>query len=474
MGGSHQGDGYDLFVSYARRDDAGGWLSGLVEILRQELGADRVFFDVDTVATMDDWRRRIETAAKSAKTMLAAVSPAYFDSRWCRMECDAYLENERRLSVPGEGLAPVYLRTAEPMQRALGGDTSDPWAADLAGRQMLDVRAGAGPRALDELTGPIGQLVAQIRERIERVDSSLASPSTIPWHNPNFVGREEEKRKVAQMLADAGRGAITAVRGIGGIGKTALALQHAHEMAAEYPGGRFLLETSGVDDLRVAVVKLASHLNVTLTDGEQRDLAAGFARVRRKLQSGPRSLLLLDNVDDANLLAPQQLDNHLPRGPNVHVLVTTRLGPEHLHGLTYLSLEWLDEPDALDLLARHREIPDGQREAAAGIVRRLGGWTLAVEVVAVYLRENPEISHADYLRRLEHEGIRAVEGAGRDELVRIRHPKKLLGPLLKPTFAVLSPAETRVLQLAALLPPDTIAEPWLRALVREEFPEAVE
>ena len=81
MGGSHQGDGYDLFVSYARRDDAGGWLSGLVEILRQELGADRVFFDVDTVATMDDWRAAIKAlwAAFAATDTGVESSLAYGD-----------------------------------------------------------------------------------------------------------------------------------------------------------------------------------------------------------------------------------------------------------------------------------------------------------------------------------------------------------------------------------------------------------
>jgi nucleotide-binding universal stress UspA family protein len=60
--------------------------------------------------------------------------------------------------------------------------------------------------------------------------------------------------------------------------------------------------------------------------------------------------------------------------------------------------------------------------------RSWGGHALAVEVVAVYLWQTPEVSYADYLARLEREGLGAVEGAGRDELARI-----IQSPRRKPT-----------------------------------------
>ena len=61
--------------------------------------------------------------------------------------------------------------------------------------------------------------------------TKLKSPHKLPVQNPNFVGRRTDLTKLHDRLQETKRLAITAVSGMGGIGKTALALQYAYEQA---------------------------------------------------------------------------------------------------------------------------------------------------------------------------------------------------------------------------------------------------
>ncbi len=472
---------HDLFVSYAHADDAGGWVTAFVAAVVEEHARFTarplsVFFDRDDIRSMDQWEHRILTGLRTSRVMLAVLSPAYFASAYCRKEWEIYLENELARALPGEGVAPIYVVTVPSFDDAAAA-ALDRWLDNLRRRQYVDLRPwfpeGAEALRRDEVWRKMVLLEQQIADRLERADRAAASPTTVPPHNVNFVGRAEELRRLREGLALGRVGAITAVHGIGGIGKSALAFEYAHAFAADYPGGRFLLSAAGARDLRPLIAGLAPQRGIALTEAERADPDRAFARVRADLEAGPPTLLLLDNVDEAALLAPAHRGRCLPSGGRVHVLATTRLEPERLPGLACLPLDTLPDDDALRLLEKYRP-PQGDDEwkAALRVARRLGGHALAVEVVGVYLWKNPEVSYAAYLDRLEREGLGAVEGAGRDDLVTLsRHEQKLIGPLLAPTLDALSPAETCVLQYAALLPPDHVPLPWLRELAGREHPE---
>src|SRR5262249_5513811 len=160
-----------------------------------------------------------------------------------------------------------------------------------------------------------------------------------PAHNRNFVGRVDEMRRLREPLLCGRVGAITAMHGLGGIGKTALAFEYAHAFAAEYPGGRYLLPVEGVDDLREAFRKLEGPLGLTFSPEEQKDPDLLHARVRAELESRNGALLVLDNMDRPALLAEAHRVRYLPDAGKVHVLVTTRQEPEADAGLTPLALD---------------------------------------------------------------------------------------------------------------------------------------
>ncbi len=472
---------YDLFISYAHRDDHDGWVEKFVDAIREEHARFtptplELFFDRQEIATMHDWEHRILRGLRGSKVMLAVLSPHYFDSAYCRKEWEIYLEHELDRAMTGQGIAPVYIVSSPSFESEAHG-ALDEWIHNLKRRQYLDVREwrSQGQHMLqhEDVRRRFASLEQNLTERIQLASNISDAPTTVPLHNRNFVGRIEELRRLREVLAFSRVGSVAVVQGLSGMGKSALAFEYAHAYAGEYPGGRFLVAAAGADDLRVPLINLAEQKGVQLSDEERKDIAAAFGRVRAAFEQGPRSLILLDDVDNLALLSVKGRAAWMPKGDSVHIMATTTLGVEAQAGLEVISLDALSERDAFLLLEKHRpfETPE-EREAAQRIVQRLGGHALGVEVVGVYLWQTPDVDYAGYLARLETEGLEALDGVARDENIELsRHQGPILSDLMEPTLSRLSPAEAAAIDFAALLPHDHVVLPWLQVLAGESVPE---
>jgi hypothetical protein len=219
-------------------------------------------------------------------------------------------------------------------------------------------------------------------------------------------------------------GVLTAIHGLGGIGKTALATEYSYQFAPDYPGGRWQVRCEGKKDLRAAFVSLAGvrDLEFEFTEEEKHDLDLQFERVLRELKKRAdavkgRVLIVLDNVDQAKLLEPAQIQQ-LPQADWLHLIATTRLGEHNLFSTqkdrAFVAVDELPEQDALALIERYRpkgKFPDyAERGAAEKIVRLLGGFTLAVETAAVFLGQfAKDVSCAAFRDRLQKEGLVGLE-----------------------------------------------------------------
>src|SRR5262249_43653466 len=158
-------------------------------------------------------------------------------------------------------------------------------------------------------------------------------------------------------------GALTAVNGIGGIGKSALALVYGYAYGHEYPGGRFWIPAAGLNDLRGALIALAPKKGISLTQEEMQRPDYAFEKVKVAFEQGLPAFLVRDNVDVLDFPAPARRDAYLPAGDHLHVLATTRLDPRELHEVDCVPLDALPPDAALDLLARYRPIVDtGQND----------------------------------------------------------------------------------------------------------------
>jgi tetratricopeptide (TPR) repeat protein len=494
---------YDLFVSYARKDNQPsapgqpGWITAFVAKLqrthRQFTPEDlSIFFDKDDIRVAQDWEMRIKSSLRDSNLLLACISPSYFASEWCHREWELYAQHELDRAVGGEGVNPVYFIEVPGFEGKLA---TDAWIEDLRRRQHIDLRPwfseGVEALQLEDVGRRLEVLDQQIDSAREWSRSALAAPGTVDRHNTHFVGRREELRKLREMLACGTFGVITAVQGLGGVGKSALANEYAHAYATEYGGGRWVVRCEGLDSLATALVQLATPLNIEFNDVEKKDSELAVQRVLAEIEARttsarslkrphPAVLLIFDNVDQPALLAPSQIGK-LPKVPWLHVLATTRLGQDQLFekqpDRQFLSLDELPEPDALQLIERLQAggtfRSAAEREAARTIARMLGGFPLAVEGVAVYLGVHPEITCEQFRQRLEAEGLGTAEDVVCDGDVgeRIRHREKQLHVVLDQTLSHLAPPEHCALDYGALLPPDSIPWPWLQALAANEHPE---
>ena len=95
--------------------------------------------------------------------------------------------------------------------------------------------------------------IVQTITRGERAEKSLGN---VDAHNPHFIGRTANLRMLRENFVTPGHiGVVTAVNGVGGLGKTALAIEYAHAFADEYGGGRWQVRCAGKDDLRLALAE---------------------------------------------------------------------------------------------------------------------------------------------------------------------------------------------------------------------------
>ena len=208
-----------------------------------------------------------------------------------------------------------------------------------------------------------------------------------------FVGREKELELLHQLLQENDSVAIAAVTGMGGVGKTELALQYALGKREFYSGG---ICWCGVKsgDVGLQVVQFARiHLELNpLTD---LDLVAQVKYCWQRWREG-NVLLVLDDVTIYKEIQPYLP----PSSSRFKVLLTSR---KHFGQIPKLSLDVLQPPAALELL---RELVGDERvnvetRLIASLLERLGYLPLGIELVGRYLARKQDLSLAEMLQRLE-------------------------------------------------------------------------
>ena len=210
-------------------------------------------------------------------------------------------------------------------------------------------------------------------------------PFSVPFRQKGdqVIGREEALEKVRQQLASGRRTAIgqTAVfQGLGGLGKTQLAVEYAYHYRDSYPNGVIWLTAD--QDLDAQLVDLAVKSHWIAPASEHR-LKLEIAQHR--LRSFSDCLIVFDNLEH-----PATIKEYLPEPPaEAHILVTSRTEQPDF---TYVPINVLDPEQSLRLLTQEagRE-PDNEADwtAAREIAHTLGGLPLALELAGAYLARRP-------------------------------------------------------------------------------------
>jgi tetratricopeptide (TPR) repeat protein len=335
-------------------------------------------------------RERVDAAVRWARAELAQANP------------EPVLAGLAELAADHPLVAPL----TEVLMRALhaAGRTSE--ALDLYARTRahLAEQLGTDP-------GPDLQALhlSLLRGELPTTPSGPV-PRQLPGPPQLFTGRQMELAEL-NKIHDASTVVITAIDGMAGVGKTALAVQAAHQMLDRYPDGQLFIDLHGYTE-GVAPVEPGEALDWLLRSlgvpGERipadLDQRAGLYRSRLAEQ---RMVIVLDNATTEAQVRPL-----LPGAPGCVVLVTSRrrlAGLDHTHAL---SLDTLPLPDAVALL-RHsvgdHRLAGQPPELVAELVELCGRLPLAIRVAAARLRSHPAWDLGHLVTRLRDRQHRLVE-----------------------------------------------------------------
>ncbi|MFE2061750.1 BTAD domain-containing putative transcriptional regulator [Streptomyces sp. NPDC059467] len=244
------------------------------------------------------------------------------------------------------------------------------------------------------------------------VAEASAAPAQLPPGSVDFIGRVDELDWLDGFLDDVGRRpaavVVSALSGMGGVGKTALAVHWARQARPAFPDGQLYVNLRGFDPGGAplppdrALRGFLEALGVPAARvPESPDAQVGLYR---SLLSGRRVLVVLDNARDADQVRPL-----LPGAPGCLALVTSRApltGLAAAEGARLLALDLLGAEECRDLLAARLGAARVAAEAAAvdEIVVRCAGLPLALAVVAARAAARPAVplaAFADELRTAE-------------------------------------------------------------------------
>ncbi|MDT3440356.1 FxSxx-COOH system tetratricopeptide repeat protein [Pseudofrankia sp. BMG5.37] len=426
-------------MSYTGADEA--WATWVAEALERTGKTVTVqVWDSPAGANFVVW---INDQMAAAGRTVAICSPAYFDSHWCTQEWTGALA----------GMKLIPLRVADcPMPPVL---------ATVSYRDLHGVDEDTARRRLLEATG---------LAKTTRVSTGFpgAAPTSgggaggtpFPGRHPAifnvpprlryFTGRQDLLDRLRAGLAEGSPVAITALRGLGGVGKTQLAIEYAHRHAAAFDLVWWVeAEQAALVGERLA--DLADRLDLPTTGRMPDDADAVLDALRRR----ERWLLVFDNAEDPDALRPW-----LPGGPG-QVIVTSR-NPAWGGLAAPLDVNVPPRDEAVALLARR--VPDIHPEAADALAAELGDLPLALEQAAAYL-ETTGVSPADYLTKFR---ARRPEMLGRGRDLAYGGNLDTVWSLALDRLRTQAPAAVTLLDICAHLGPEPIPLALFRRPVRHQ------
>ncbi len=319
----------------------------------------------------------------------------------------------------------------------------------------------------------VERILAILGRSAADIDSALASGPryagdenqifNVPVRNTNFTGREADLHRLRRHLR--ARSAVVlsgtqpvALQGMGGIGKTQLAIEYAHRFHTAYDVV-WWMSAESVSDTEAQLVELGQrlgfHIEVTGPEAAKAVVAA-LSRIKQ------RWLLIMDNAED-----PDAIGQYIPQGTGGHVLLTSR-NPSWGERAQPVPVEVFQRRESVEHL--RQRIPSIRPEAADQIAGLLADLPIAIAAAGAWLADTgTDID--EYLRFIHQEGPSAV-------LERADDPVQKTWDLSLRRLYDRSPAAYRLFQLCCVLGPeislDLVYSDELAELLRPIDPSVTE
>ncbi|HUN31751.1 MAG TPA: FxSxx-COOH system tetratricopeptide repeat protein [Trebonia sp.] len=336
----------------------------------------------------------------------------------------------------------------------------------MAGRDAIvagrDARIHGGPEVRADGNGNANELSGQARNvvqvgtisgNVNIYGSPQAPPAhgplrawgNVPARNPSFTGREEQLARMRQALTTGGgRAAVQALHGMGGVGKTQLAIEYAYRHSGDYDV-TWWLDSESTALMAQQYADLAAELGAA-----QPGLPLDAIRraVLNDLHHRPRWLLIFDNAED-----PAFLRGWLPSGPG-HVIITSR-SQNWAELAAPVPVDVLPRPESVCLL--RTRVPGITTGDAVTLAKALGDLPLALAQAAAYLAET-RIPATGYTQLLND---RAAALLGKGKPLTYRDTLSAATTLAYDRLRAANKDAADLAAICAFLAPEPIPVDWL-------------
>ncbi len=444
----------EVFCSYAPADEA--WMRKLEAHLTLLSHQGRISLWHRRLLTAGtNWQEVIDTRLETASIILLLISADFFTSDYCYG-----IEMQRALERQEAGEARVIPILVRPVDW-----TNAPFAHLQAlptdGRPIVSWRDKDS--ALTDVATGIRRVIVEEVSQLSASAQRAALPQiwNIPYaRNPVFTGREAVLTRLADSLFRGQAVALSqpqAISGLGGIGKTQIAVEYAYQHRQDY---QTVLWTRAdtTDALVSGYVALAGLLHLPERDAQEQ--GATVQAVMRWLTTHTGWLLILDNADDLS-----RVRSFLPSTFSGHLLLTTRA---HAMGRLAQRIEvdiMQEDQGALLLLRRAGllspeafvlEASPADMSLACEISSELGGLPLALDQVGAYIEET-ECGLTRYLELFRTYRTLLISRRG-GQVADHPEPVATTWSLSFEQVQQRSPAAADLLSVCAFLAPDAIPE----------------
>ena len=269
--------------------------------------------------------------------------------------------------------------------------------------------------------------------------SILSPPFQVPRRVDYFTGRLDEVTQLKKHLTTEGGNPIVGLVGLGGVGKTAVAIQVAHELKTHFTDGILWADLSSSTP-EAELISFAGVFGQAEAVSQQLDLPNKAEFVRRIL-ADKHILIIINQVQER-----KQLEHLLPSGPKNYTLIITRNGRIFTHlKVTEQRIRSFSRVEALTYLERivGQTRIQAELEAANQIINQTGRLPLALSIVAGFLKETDDLTLVEYANLLQDETTRLEnladeEDSNRDVAASFELSYQFLSSKFQHLFASLS------------------------------------
>ncbi|HEY0756797.1 MAG TPA: tetratricopeptide repeat protein [Ktedonobacteraceae bacterium] len=413
----------------------------------------------------DDWEKSLYEHLMQAEIILLLISSDFIKSDYCYLVL-VPLALKRHEKKEARTI-PILLRPAVIRDLAIGKlQTLPANGQPLTQQEDQDQALAQITESLRTMIkASLAQIINEPFTARETARKGLLSLRLLPQRNAFFASRGTLFSRLHRTFASAHNICIQTLYGLGGCGKTQVALEYAHSPHAKDYQALFWIAAGPQRDLLSHFLTIAHVLH--LPEMPESDQKQTVASIIRWLEEHERWLLIFDDIEEWAEVEP-----FLPETGQGHVLITSRALMTGNIAASYQLDAMSDQEGALFLLRQARLIPlhasqksleETQAEQARAISRRLSGLPLALAQAAAYLETN-KIDLAAYLSLYEQNQIRLLSRRGQSGSAQTDHPESVMTTIslaLAKVEQVSAPAAL-LARLCAFFHRDTIPEELLR------------